>query len=95
MDLAEVIKTSMELVGYEYSRLDIGLSVQCPAEGLWINDDDGQIVQVIINILKKSRDSVTGESLVAGAVAPGVSIVVESRDAHAVLTVEDNGPGIT
>ena len=26
---------------------------------------------------------------------PGVSIAVDSGDAHAVLTVEDNGPGIT
>ena len=37
-----MIKTSMELVGYEYSRLDIGPSAQRPAEGLWIKGDDGK-----------------------------------------------------
>lgn len=94
MDLGEAVEASLALVAHEYSRLGIGLSVQCPTEGVCIIGDEGAIVQVIINLLKNSLDAVSAEAMAADAVAPGVSIAIKSSDAHAVLTVEDNGPGI-
>lgn len=57
-------------------------------DGLRVTADPDRLVQVLVNLLQNAHDAVRGQS------AAAVSIRAEIKGEHALLLIEDDGPGI-
>lgn len=72
-----------------------GISIQC-AQGLKLRCDEGQIKQVLINLVKNALEAV-GRDLLSDLMKnniPSVTIMASMPDGHPRITVSDQGPGI-
>ena len=82
VDPKQLVEETLAIFGQ-----DPAVSVSCEARaGLRVRGDEGQLRQVLWNLLNNARDAVgSGGS---------VSVRVREKSGHAILDVEDGGPGI-
>jgi nitrogen fixation/metabolism regulation signal transduction histidine kinase len=84
MDLAEVARSVVALHQTEGTKLTLEGSERAPLVA-----DRDQMVQVLTNLVQNALDAVKGRP------EPRVVVSVVTRGEHAVLSVRDNGPGVS
>ncbi|MGF6494221.1 C4-dicarboxylate-specific signal transduction histidine kinase [Luteibacter sp. 621] len=90
LDLNGVTEASVRLVSHDLGRNKVALGQDLHPVALWVNADRVQVGQVLVNLLSNAVHALTSQP------APGRRIHVATRadGADAVLTVDDNGPGL-
>ena len=89
-DLVQVVRTAVHWVsrsGAEGARRDLAVDLDLPP-ALSIRAHAGQLHQVVMNLVQNARDAVLGVA------APRIEVRLRATDARAILTVQDNGPGV-
>ena len=74
---------------------DLEISIQC-AQGLKLKCDEGQIKQLLINLVKNAMEAIGNEKMIElkNEGIPAVMITASAPDGHPRITVSDRGPGI-
>jgi len=86
VDLSQVVKDTVEDVGYEIHKRQQTLTLTLPAETIWVQGDGMRMGQIVANLLENSsKYSGTGAQIVLRLLRDGT---------RAVLRVRDNGAGI-
>lgn len=72
-----------------------GISIQC-AQGLRLRCDEGQIRQVLINLVKNAIEAIGNEKMIElkNEGIPAVTIMASMPNGQPRITVSDRGPGI-
>lgn len=86
IDLATVISSAIETVQPLIAAGGHQLTVSIPKEPILVNGDVARLTQVFGNILHNAAKYVGRNGV--------IRVAAEQRDRHAVVTIEDNGPGI-
>lgn len=86
VDLATLISSAIETVQPLMAASGHQLTVSIPKEPILINGDVARLTQVFGNILHNAA-KYAGRNGV-------IRVAAEQQDGHAVVTIEDNGPGI-
>ena len=86
-DLVRVLKTAAQWSSRGSGRRRVDLELDLPEE-MTVTGHDGQIHQVVVNLIENALDAVEGSD------TPRVSLSGQTRDGEAVVTLRDNGPGI-
>jgi len=86
VDLNQIVAETIALVEHQFLKKEIRLWQQLAPELPCVRGNEGQLMQVLVNILLNAKDAVGvgGEVRILTTAAPGYSII----------QVEDNGPGI-
>lgn len=86
-------KTLLQHVERLYS--DQGISIEC-AQGLKLQCDEGQIKQLLINLVKNALEAVGNEKMkeLKNERIPAVMITASAPEGKPRITVSDRGPGI-
>jgi len=79
IDLIEVVRRSVELIGDRFRRRGMKLEVDLPTEPCFVSGDPGQLRQVLLNLLLNAMDS--GES--------GQTVRIQYRSKQAKLRLPD------
>ncbi len=90
--LRDIIMSSLALIGPELRKagIDLHIAGSLPSSAVMCNDI--QIQQVILNLLRNSKDAIAASGAAAGDVTIGVSVT--NRPGYAEITVTDSGPGV-
>jgi signal transduction histidine kinase/HAMP domain-containing protein len=86
-DLGDITRTTVEFMRAEFAAAGIGLELDVPAHLPLTALDEGQIRQVLVNLLKNAR-----EAMPSGG---RVRVQVASDEGGVVVRVADEGPGMT
>lgn len=89
-DLAAIVCTAVEFMRVQARRQRIELSVLVTEPAPWVRVDRILIEQVLVNLLQNACEALEQHP----APSRSVRVVVECRDDHARVVVEDNGPGL-
>ncbi len=84
-----LVQETVELVRRVFAKEGIELTTELERNLPWIEAHEGQVQQVILNLLQNAREALRGYRP-HGA----VMLRTYARDGSVVLEVEDNGPGI-
>jgi signal transduction histidine kinase len=84
--LGDITRSTVEFVRPEFQAAGIALDIDVPAGLPLIALDEGQIRQVLINLLKNAREAQPGGGR--------VSVSLAADDGGVVVRVRDEGPGI-
>lgn len=86
IEMAAIVRNAIETSDHLIKENRHELSVLLPNEAIWVDGDPIRVAQIIANLLSNA----------AKYTAPGGHIVVQvRRDANAVVSVRDNGAGIS
>ncbi|MCY6381226.1 sensor histidine kinase [Hoeflea prorocentri] len=88
-DLRDAIGAATEMMRADLASANINLNIQQPDEPVCVFGDMFRIEQVLVNMIRNARDAV------AGCDAPNMTIKLTSNVNQALLSVRDNGPGLT
>ena len=92
MDLKDVVQRSLELKSYDFRAGNIVVSTQFPRNLPKILGDDGQLIEVMLNLLTNAEQAMTssqsGGELRIRVAAP------RNKPEYLRITISDNGPGI-
>jgi CheY-like chemotaxis protein len=88
-DLAEPARDAIELCRADFARRGIALEDAC-SEGAAVRARRDELGQVVMNLLRNAADAVE-----LHAPAPRIVLRTSVEQNRSVLTVEDNGPGVT
>lgn len=74
---------------------DLEISIQC-AQGLKLQCDEGQIKQLLINLVKNAMEAIGNEKMIElkNEGIPAVMITASAPEGHPRISVSDRGPGI-
>jgi signal transduction histidine kinase len=86
LDLRTVVQSAVEAITPSVSAKQINLTVETPAEPLWVMGDATRLGQVLANLLSNAV-AFTGE-------AGRIEVSVGLRSGEAVLVLRDDGEGI-
>lgn len=90
-DIVDLIQQTLQLVRPEATEADIPISTVMP-EGLPpIEGNRVQIAQVLVNLLRNAIEVLAEQATGSG----GIVVRVEPRPRELIISVEDNGPGVT
>jgi nitrogen fixation/metabolism regulation signal transduction histidine kinase len=78
----------IQLLGPDIRKTPIDLQHSCESEFLSIQADEEMIEQVLINLIKNSREALTDTQ------RPVIQVTGYYSGSHAIIEVTDNGPGI-
>lgn len=85
IDLAEVIRKSIRLVGCNYKH-KVKVITEFDSEHAFVVGHEGEISQVLINVLLNAIQAMEGEGQ--------VTFRLSSRNAKHIVEIEDDGPGV-
>lgn len=91
VDLSDLCRQQVFLQRNANTHIDYELSL--PEEPLIIVCDGRQVAQVIINVLKNAKEAIEGQDR-ANAPPGRIRVVLERQGDGAVVSVQDNGPGL-
>jgi len=90
-DIRDIINNTLLLFDYEIKKHNIDIQIRVPDHLARVYVDEVQIQQILVNLLKNSLDSMIG----AGRDRGCISLETEERKGELLLTVTDNGPGVS
>jgi signal transduction histidine kinase len=85
-DLGALVRSAVEFMRKDVERHGVELSAVIPAQLPWVSLDQGQVRQVLFNLVRNAREAMPGGGRVL--------IAVSQRGDCLVVKVADNGPGI-
>jgi signal transduction histidine kinase len=85
-DLGALVRSAVEFMRKDVERHGVELSSVIPAQLPWVSLDQGQVRQVLFNLVRNAREAMPGGGRVL--------IAVSQRGDCLVVKVADNGPGI-
>jgi len=88
LDLAALAEESHLLLAHILQKDGIQCKMDLP-RGAWILGNIGKLQQVIINLLSNARDALSGRK------NPCINLKCEIRDMRVILSISDNGSGIS
>ncbi|HUW50016.1 MAG TPA: ATP-binding protein [Sulfuricella sp.] len=90
-DLAEAIRDAISIIEATFKNNNIGLELEMPPHAIMVTGFHNQYAQVVLNLLANAKESIMESKVGKGR----VRILLQEQDGAAVLSVEDNGGGIT
>lgn len=88
VQLEEVLRTTLRLVGPGLVRSDVQLKVQFHQPVPMVKGHTGQLTQVLVNLINNARQALEGKE------DGTISIEGSATDREVYLSVQDNGPGV-
>jgi C4-dicarboxylate-specific signal transduction histidine kinase len=83
------IQNSMQIVAHRIRKTDVAVDVRAADENLCVRADGPRLEQVLINLLSNAIDAT------AGLDEPAVSIAASRADDMVLISVQDNGVGLS
>lgn len=85
--LSGLLHNLEELLQSDFTARGIRLSLQCPSGSIEIEADENQLSQVLLNLLKNSKQALEGQT------GGSISVCVHKTD-RLLIEITDSGPGI-
>ncbi len=89
VDLIMAVEGALSMLSGRLGAAGVAVEWAPPPRPLPVWAEDVRLQQVLVNLLRNALDAMDG-----GAVPPRLALRLAGDRAHAVLAVEDNGPGI-
>lgn len=85
-DLGALVRSAVEFMRKDVERHGVELSCDIPAQLPWVSVDQGQIRQVLFNLVRNARE----------AMPEGGRVLIQVKEGEGALSVRviDNGPGV-
>ena len=90
-DINNIIKNVLLLFEYEIKKSNTHLQFKAPEDLPPLFVDEVQIQQILVNLVKNSLDALTGAGVENGV----IEIEVQLAEEEIVISVSDNGPGVS
>jgi two-component system C4-dicarboxylate transport sensor histidine kinase DctB len=88
-DLRDIVASVMKLMNTDFADGTIRCSVLSPEDPVRVYGDGFRIEQVLVNMIRNAIDAVTGSDI------PEIELSLRCDGGVAVLSVTDNGPGLS
>lgn len=89
-DLREIVEEALRLGEVDARANGIQLAVSMPDKPLWVNADQIQLQQVLLNLIRNAFDALAAHK----QLSPCVQVKVAAEGDQAIAQVCDNGPGV-
>ncbi|WP_424931324.1 sensor histidine kinase [Amaricoccus macauensis] len=86
-DLRESVRESVSMMAPQLGKMTVDLTTTLPSERVEVRADPLRVEQIIVNLLRNALDAVRNSD------DPAVKVLLVQGEA-AVLSIEDNGPGL-
>ncbi|MEX0310137.1 MAG: ATP-binding protein [Tateyamaria sp.] len=84
VDLAEVVRSAVELTTPRMRAEDVTLTLSCPDHAVWVSGGEVRLGQVVVNLISNAIDAMAGRDTRALTITGDTAAV----------TIADTGPGI-
>ncbi|MCA8988812.1 MAG: PAS domain S-box protein, partial [Planctomycetaceae bacterium] len=93
ISIAELVRLSVELVGWEFQKSDIRIQQRIPADLPEVFVDPTQIQQVFVNLLVNAREAIDASSKQEIRHSVVIS-ATQTRPSHITVRISDSGDGL-
>ncbi|MCC6277075.1 MAG: PAS domain-containing protein [Oligoflexia bacterium] len=95
-----LIDFALKIMELQSRSLGIETKVTCTPEDLKVHVSRSQIVQVLVNVLQNSCESISDQLIATRSAQPGLisiaaKLIPHGPETHAQITIQDNGTGIS
>jgi signal transduction histidine kinase len=93
LSLRDLVRESQQLLEHEMSKIKLRFEIEPMSDPGWINGDEVQLQQVLLNLMKNSIEALKTNGSLDNMIK--VKIITDTKNETVSFELKDNGPGIS